>query len=242
MGRESAKMVVSSPEGVPVTHGHEFEVPFADRDAAGVALVGVVQDHPELTADAPVVVALPRGGVPVAAPLARSLGAPLDVIIVRKLGVPGHAELAMGAIGEGGVRVLDHEVMASSRVTAAQLAAVEEHEAGELARRAALLRDGRAAIPLGGRRVIVVDDGLATGSTARAAIQVARAAGASAVVLAVPVAPPSTVAELSRVADAVVCVVTPSPFAAIGQWYRDFSPTTDATVVRILDEFGDDPG
>jgi predicted phosphoribosyltransferase len=197
----------------------------------------VFEDHPELTAGAPVVVALPRGGVPVAAPLARALGAPLDVIVVRKLGVPGHAELAMGALGEGGVRVLDHEVISALRVSARQLAEVETREARELARRAALLRDGRPAVPLDGRRVIVVDDGLATGSTARAAIDVARAAGASAVVLGVPVAPPSTVAELSQVADAVVCVVTPSPFAAIGQWYHDFSPTSDETVVRILDEF-----
>jgi predicted phosphoribosyltransferase len=220
-----------------VTRDRELEVPFADRDVAGAALADVFEDHPELTAGAPVVVALPRGGVPVAAPLARALGAPLDVIVVRKLGVPGHAELAMGALGEGGVRVLDHEVISALRVTDRQLADVEAHEARELARRAALLRDGRPAVPLEGRRVIVVDDGLATGSTARAAIDVARAAGASAVVLGVPVAPTSTVAELSQVADAVVCVVTPSPFAAIGQWYRDFSPTSDETVVRILDEF-----
>jgi predicted phosphoribosyltransferase len=220
-----------------VTRDRELEVPFADRDAAGVALADVFADHPELTAGAPVVVALPRGGVPVAAPLARALGAPLDVIVVRKLGVPGHAELAMGALGEGGVRVLDHEVIGSLRVSDRQLADVEAREARALARRAALLRDGRPAVPLEGRRVIVVDDGLATGSTARAAIDVARAAGASAVVLGVPVAPASTVAELSQVTDAVVCVVTPSPFAAIGQWYRDFSPTSDETVVRILDEF-----
>jgi predicted phosphoribosyltransferase len=221
-----------------VTHDRtSFEVPFADRDAAGAALASVFEDHPELTAGAPVVAALPRGGVPVAAPLARALDAPLDVIVVRKLGVPGHAELAMGALGEGGVRVLDRDVIASVRVTEAQLAEVERRESRELARRAARLRDGRPAVPLAGRRVIIVDDGLATGSTARAAIHVARAAGAAAVVLAAPVAPPSTVTELSDVADAVVCVVTPAPFAAIGQWYRDFSATTDDTVVRILDEF-----
>ena len=231
-------MVVSSPEGVPVAHDREFEVPFADRDAAGVALAGVLEDHPELTTGAPVVVALPRGGVPVAAPVARSLGAPLDVIVVRKLGVPRQPELAMGALGEGGVRVLEHDVIAAAGVSDAQLTEVEEREQRELTRRAAVLRAGRARIPIDGRRVIVVDDGLATGSTARAALQVARAAGASAVVLAVPVAPPNTVTELAQVADAMVCVVTPSPFAAIGQWYRDFSPTTDDTVVRILDEFG----
>ncbi len=217
-----------------MTHDHEFEVPFADRDAAGVALASVLLDHPELVNGNPVVVALPRGGVPVAAPIARALGAPLDVIVVRKLGVPGRPELAMGAIGEGGVRVLEHEVITASRVTAAQLAAVEDREAHELARRAALLRAGRSRVPLGGRLVVLVDDGLATGSTARAAIRVVRSAGASPVVLAVPVAPPTTVTALAEVADAVVCVVTPTPFAAIGQWYRDFSATTDSEVVRIL--------
>jgi len=220
-----------------VTHDHELEVPFGDRDAAGAALAVVLAEHPELTSGDPVVVALPRGGVPVAAVVAHALDAPLDVIIVRKLGVPGQPELAMGAIGEGGVRILDQDVIASARVTAAQLAAVEAREEQELARRSALLRAGRPAVPVRGRRLIVVDDGLATGSTARAAIGVARAAGAASVVVAVPVAPPTTVGELSRVADAVVSVVTPSPFAAIGQWYRDFSATTDAEVVRILDAF-----
>ncbi len=221
-----------------MTHDHGFEVPFADRDAAGAALARVLVDHPELTAGDPVVVALPRGGVPVAAPVARSLGAPLDVIIVRKLGVPGRPELAMGAIGEGGVRVLEPDVIAAWHITTAQLATVQEREERELARRAELLRAGRAGVPIRGRRVVLVDDGVATGSSARAAIAVARAAGAASVVLATPVAPPTTAAEMARLADAVVSVVTPSPFAAIGQWYRDFSPTTDADVVRILDEFG----
>ena len=220
-----------------MTHDHEFEVPFADRGAAGAALTTVLLDHPELVSGTPVVVALPRGGVPVAAPIAQALGAPLDVIIVRKLGVPSRPELAMGAIGEGGVRVLEHEVISSCHVSAAQLAVVEDREELELARRARLLRAGRAVVPVSGRRVLLVDDGIATGSTARAAIRVARAAGASSVVLAVPVAPPTTVTELAQIADAVVCVVTPTPFAAIGQWYRDFSATTDAEVVRILHDF-----
>jgi putative phosphoribosyl transferase len=122
-------------------------------------------------------------------------------------------------------------------VSDAQLAAVEAEEQAELVRRADRLRAGRAAVSLRDRTVVVVDDGLATGSTARAAIRVARAAGASSVVLAVPVAPPTTASELAEVADAVVCVATPTPFAAIGQWYRDFSPTTDDEVVRILDDF-----
>jgi predicted phosphoribosyltransferase len=221
-----------------VAHDQEFEIPFRDRHAAGEALARVLGAHPELTAGDPVVVALPRGGVPVAAPVARALSAPLDVIIVRKLGAPGRPELAMGAIGEGGVRVLEDDVLRNWHVTDTQLAAVEEREQAELARRAARLRARRARIPLRDRRVIVVDDGLATGSTARAAIGVLRAARATSVVLAVPVAPPATVTELSRIAYAVVCVATPSRFAAIGQWYRDFSPTTDDEVVQILDEFG----
>jgi putative phosphoribosyl transferase len=221
-----------------MAHDHGFEVPFADRDVAGAALACVLVGHPELTAGDPVVVALPRGGVPVAAPVARALGAPLDVIIVRKLGVPDRPELAMGAIGEGGVRVLEPDVIASWHVSTAQLATVQEREERELARRAEILRAGRTGTALRGRSVVLVDDGVATGSSARAAIAVARAAGAASVVLAAPVAPPTTAAEMARLADAVVSVVTPSPFAAIGQWYLDFSATTDADVVKILDEFG----
>jgi predicted phosphoribosyltransferase len=218
-----------------VTNEREFEVPFADRDAAGAALAEVFLAHRELTVDHPVVVALPRGGVPVAAPVAQAVGAPLDVIVVRKLGVPTHRELAMGAIGEGGIRVLDEQVLRAWHVTDEQLATVEVREQQQLAQRAERLRAGRSQVALGGRPAIVVDDGLATGSTAKAAIRVARAAGATAVVIAAPVAPPETANQLAHVADAVVCVVTPSPFAAIGQWYRDFSPTTDDDVVRILD-------
>jgi putative phosphoribosyl transferase len=221
-----------------VAHDREVELPFVDRHAAGTALAAVLLEHPELTTGDPVVVALPRGGVPVAAEVARAIGAPLDIIVVRKLGAPGRPELAMGAIGEGGVKVLEHEVLAHWPVTEEQLAAVEAREADELQRRAARLRAGRERVLLSGRPVIVVDDGLATGSTARAAIDVAHAAGASSVVLAVPVAPSSTVTELSSVADAVVCVATPYPFAAIGQWYRDFSATTDDDVVALLDQFG----
>jgi predicted phosphoribosyltransferase len=220
-----------------VTHGHELEVPFDDRTAAGDALAQVVREHPELVAGEPVVVALPRGGVPVAARVARAIGAPLDVIIVRKLGAPGRPELAMGAIGEGGARVLEPDVLRTWNVSDAQLAQVETREQAELARRAERLRAGRARVSLQDRPVIVVDDGVATGSTARAAMRVARAAGASSVSLAVPVAPPATVAELAEVAHTVVSYATPKPFAAIGQWYRDFSPTTDDEVVRILDEF-----
>jgi len=233
-------MVVPSARGVLVAHDQVTELPFTDRLAAGAALAALLLEHPELIAGDPVVVALPRGGVPVAAEVANAIGAPLDIIVVRKLGAPGRPELAMGAIGEGGVKVLEQDVLAHWPVTEEQLAAVEAREASELQHRAERLRAGRERLPLDGRAVIVVDDGLATGSTARAAIDVARAAGASRVVLAVPVAPPSTVTELSAVADAVVCVATPWPFAAIGQWYRDFSATTDDEVVTLLDQFSCD--
>jgi predicted phosphoribosyltransferase len=183
------------------------------------------------------VLALPRGGVPVGAEVARALRAPLDVVLVRKLGVPRQPELAMGAIGENGVRVLNEEVLSSVDVSPAQLARVEARERAELERRVAQYRGGRPPAPVAERSAIIVDDGLATGSTARAAIQVVRALGAAQVVLAVPVAPPDTVRALERVADVVVAVVTPTPMWAIGAWYDDFSQTTDEEVVRLL---GDD--
>jgi putative phosphoribosyl transferase len=170
----------------------------------------------------------------VGAVVAQALGAPLDVIVVRKLGVPAQPELAMGAIGEGGTRVLHHEVIDALRIGATDLAAVEERERLELDRRSQRLRAGRPRVSLQDRTAVVVDDGLATGSTARVAIEVARALGARRVVLAVPVAPASTVRELSDVADEVVCVATPEPFHAIGQWYRDFRPTTDDEVAELL--------
>jgi len=181
-----------------------------------------------------VVLGLPRGGVPVAAQVAEALGAPLDVIIVRKLGVPVQPELAMGAIGEGGVRVLDEAVLRVARVSPDQLAAVEARERDELTRRARALRAVRSPEPLAGRIAVVVDDGLATGSTARAACQVARAHGAAGVVLAVPVAPAGWEARLAGVADECVAVATPEHLQAIGQFYDDFSQTSDAEVVACL--------
>ena len=233
-------MMDGSPagEGVALAHDPDTHVPFADRQAAGGALADALFARwSDPTANNSVVVALPRGGVPVAAVVARALSAPLDVIIVRKLGVPTQPELAMGAIGEGGVRVLNREVIAALRITDEQLERVEQRERSELERRSIRLRAGRPRIAVSGRAVILVDDGLATGSTARAAVGVARAQGATHVVVAIPVAPASTVAELSTVADDVVCVATPEPFAAIGQWYRDFRPTSDDEVVAILNEF-----
>jgi putative phosphoribosyl transferase len=181
-----------------------------------------------------VVLGLPRGGVPVALEVALALGAPLDVIVVRKVGVPYQPELAMGAIGEDGVRVVNDEVMRAARVAEHEFAAVEANERAELERRATRFRGERQRISLMGRTAIVVDDGIATGSTALAACQVARAHGASRVVLAVPVAPPDTTARFSEVADELVCLATPSGFSSVGQWYSDFSPTTDQEVVDCL--------
>jgi putative phosphoribosyl transferase len=205
---------------------------FRDRDDAGRRLAARVR---ELHLDDPVVLALPRGGVPVAAQVARAIDAPLDVILVRKLGVPAQPELARGALGEEGVRVLDRDLLGRAHVRADQLADVERRERDELARRARTYRGDREPLPITGRTVVIVDDGLATGASARAAIEVARARGAGRVVLAVPVAPPETVAALQRDADDVVSLETPAAMAAIGQWYDDFSQTSDAEVVAHLE-------
>lgn len=181
-----------------------------------------------------VVVGLPRGGVPVAAEVAASLDAPLDVIVVRKLGVPSQPELGMGAIGEGGVRIVNEDIVRETGVRLEELDAVERRERAELERRVDRYRGGRAAVALAGRTVVVVDDGIATGSTARAACAVVRALGATRVVLAVPVAPPRWAEELGDAADELVCVATPEPFRAIGPWYRDFTQTSDDEVVTAL--------
>ena len=182
-----------------------------------------------------VVLGLPRGGVPVALEVATALHAPLDVIVVRKLGVPFQPELGMGAIGEGGVRVLNAEVVRLARVSSAELAAVEQRERAELERRARRFRGDRLPVPLTGKTVVVVDDGIATGSTARAACQVARAQGAARVILAVPVAPPDWTDRLADDADEFACVDTPEPFYGVGQFYADFSQTTDDEVIACLE-------
>jgi putative phosphoribosyl transferase len=183
-----------------------------------------------------VVLGIPRGGVPVAAEVARALDAPLDVVLVRKLGLPFQTEMAMGAIGEGGARILNEDVVRLARLTEAQVAAVEARERVELERRGRRYRGDRGRLPLEGRTAIVVDDGIATGSTAKAACQVARSLAAAVVVLATPVAPPSSIAELRSCADEVVCAMSPRNFYAVGEWYADFEPTTDEEVVRLLDE------
>lgn len=208
-------------------------MPFINRVDAGRRL-GRELSH--LRSENPVVVGLPRGGVPVAFEVARELHAPLDVLVVRKLGVPFQPELGMGAIGEDGIRVINDEVVRGSRVDDATVAAVEERERAELERRARRLRAGRPRVPLTGRVVIVVDDGIATGSTARAACRVARAHGARTVVFAAPVGAASAAKRLRRDgdADAVVCLETPALFFAIGQWYEDFTQTSDGQVVDLL--------
>ncbi len=204
---------------------------FRDRRAAGRALAVALAGY---GAPGVVVLGLPRGGVPVAAEVADALGAPLDVIVVRKLGVPSQPELGMGAIGEDGVRVVDNDLIRRCGVSPAQLEAVEAHERAELARRARRFRGDRLPVHIEGRTVIVVDDGIATGGTARAALQVARAHGAARVVLAVPVAAPQAVRDLAGVADDVVALETPEAMRAIGYWYEDFSQTSDEDVVSLL--------
>jgi putative phosphoribosyl transferase len=206
---------------------------FHDRNEAGNALATRLE---HLRDEHPVVLGLPRGGVPVAAAVAAHLDAPLDVLIVRKVGVPHQPELAMGAIGEGGVRVVNDDIVTHARVTAEQWDAVERREWAELERRAESLRGAHPRVPLDGRVVVIVDDGLATGSTARAACRVARAAGARRVVLAVPLAPPGWTRDFEGEAEELVAVLTPEPFRAVGQWYDDFGAVPDEMVERCLDE------
>jgi putative phosphoribosyl transferase len=205
---------------------------FRDRHDAGVLLAAALG---HLRGDDPVVLALPRGGVPVGFEVARALDAPLDVVVVRKLGVPLQRELGMGAIGEGGVRVLDPTMVRAARITPDDLERIEARERTELERRVRAYRGDRPIVAIEGRTAIVVDDGIATGGTARAAVLVVRAYGAGCVVLAVPVAAPESVRELEEIADEVVALATPSPMVAIGPWYRHFDQTTDEEVRMLLD-------
>jgi len=181
-----------------------------------------------------IVLALPRGGVPVGAAIAEFLGAPLDVFLVRKLGVPGHEELAMGAIATGGVRIINTDVTRALGISAAMIDAVAIREARELARREQEYRGNRAAPKLSGRIVILTDDGLATGSTMRAATAAVRQKNASRIVVAVPVASARACRELGEEADEIVCAEQPADFEAVGEWYADFSQTTDSEVRTFL--------
>ena len=210
--------------------------PFADRAEAGEVLAKRLTAYRDR--DDVVVLALPRGGVPVAREVARALGVRLDVYVVRKLGVPGHEELAMGAIATGGVRLLNHDFIDALGIPMNVIDAVAAREQQELARREQTYRGDRGPIALTNKTVILVDDGLATGATMRAAVMAARQQQPARVIVAVPVGAVSTCADLAAEADDVVCVRTPDPFVAVGLWYRDFTPTTDHEVRSLL---GKDP-
>jgi putative phosphoribosyl transferase len=211
-----------------------MSLPFRDRAEAGRRLAADL-DHYRGRPDV-LVLGLPRGGVPVAAEVARALGAPRDVFVVRKLGVPGREELAMGAIASGGVRVLDPEIVAALGISDAEIELVAQREAQELARREQLYRGNRPPPAITGKTVILVDDGLATGSSMRAAAAAVRSMRPARVVVAVPTAPAETCQALRREVDEVVCSVTPEPFQAVGLWYEDFSETTDEEIRRLLAE------
>ena len=204
---------------------------FADRADAGRQLAIRLA---YLTGQEAVVLGLPRGGVPVAFQVAQALPAPLDVVVVRKLGAPGNPEYALGAIGEDGVRVVDTEAVRAFGVSELELQAIELRERQELVRRAQQFRGDRIAVAVTDRTAIVVDDGVATGSTARAACTIVRARGAAKVIIAVPVAPRDWIASIGNVADEFVCLETPAHFFSVGQWYSDFAQTTDEEVVRCL--------
>jgi predicted phosphoribosyltransferase len=205
---------------------------FADRRAAGKALAAQLS-HLSGRIDV-VVLALPRGGVPVGAEVARALGAPLDVFVVRKLGFPGYPEFAMGAIASGGVRILNEALLADYRVPRSAIDAVLRAERTELARRERLYRQAASAVSVAGRTVVIVDDGLATGATMLAAVEAVRRLQPASVVVAVPVGAGDACQALRRVADAVVCVRTPEPFGAVGLWYEEFGETTDDEVRDLL--------
>ena len=209
-----------------------MEQRFRDRHDAGRRLAAALRSYAG-RGDV-LVLALPRGGVPVGYEVARALGAPLDVMQVRKLGVPGHEELAMGAIASGGVRILSEGVVDTFRIPERVIATVAAAEEQELDRRERIYREGRPFPEVRGRIVILVDDGLATGSTMRAAAAALRALGAGRLVAAVPVAPKETCDALRGLVDDVICAVMPEPFLAVGEWYEDFTQTSDADVQDLL--------
>ena len=212
----------------------QHERTFGDRREAGRELATLLPAS--LRSEDVVVLALPRGGVPVAFEIALALGAPLDVFLVRKLGTPGHPELAMGAIASGGIRVLNDEVVQYLNIRRELIDAVAEREQTELERREAAYRHGRPMPSLRNRTVILVDDGLATGSTMKAAVAAVKHEEPKRVIVAVPVGAPDTCQALRTLADEVICARMPTSFAAVGQWYRDFSQTTDEEVMDLLEK------
>jgi predicted phosphoribosyltransferase len=207
---------------------------FRDRREAGRELSERLLD----LADRPglLVLALPKGGVPVAFEVARALQAPLDALVVRKLGFPGHEELAMGAIASGDIRIINEDLVRAAALSDEQIATVAADEQRELERQERELRDGAPPPEVEGRTVVLVDDGLATGSTMRAAIAALRAQGAGAIVACVPTASPEACSALVQDADDVVCARTPQPFRAVGAWYENFEQVTDEEVRRLLDQ------
>ncbi len=205
---------------------------FEDRHDAGRRLAESLMHH--AGREDVVVLGLPRGGVPVAFEVARALGVPLDVFLVRKLGVPGHEELAMGAIASGGVRVFNDDVLAATRVPAGAVEAVVARELERLQEQERAYRGDRPPVDVRGKVAILVDDGLATGATMRAAIEALGGRGAGAIVVAVPTAPGETCEAFRAEVDEVVCARTPEPFMAVGLWYRDFTPVGDQEVAELL--------
>ncbi|HEY2539540.1 MAG TPA: phosphoribosyltransferase [Stellaceae bacterium] len=205
---------------------------FRDRREAGRLLAAKLAAY----ANCPdvVVLALPRGGVPVAYEVARALQAPLDVFVVRKLGVPGYEELAMGAVATGGVRVLNDQIVRSLHIPEYVIDRVEAEEREELGRRERAYRGGRPPLDVRGRTVILIDDGLATGATMRAAVSALRQLGPARIIVAVPTASPETCDELKAEVDEIVCAIAPVPFHAVGYWYEDFTQTTDEEVRDLL--------
>jgi predicted phosphoribosyltransferase len=210
-----------------------MRLPYRNRQEAGAYLAEHLAAYRDR--DDVIVLALPRGGVPVAYEVARALHAPLDVFIVRKIGLPGAEEFAVGAIASGGVRLLDEDLIERYGVSRAAVDAVIAAEERELERRERQYRGDREMPDLTGKTVILVDDGLATGSTMRAAVAALKREGAARIVVGVPVAAPETCQLLEREVDEIVCAVTPQPFYAVGLWYADFSQTSDREVHELLD-------
>jgi putative phosphoribosyl transferase len=231
MSAERQTGALTSPADPPVSAPETLR--FADRRAAGRALAAQLE---RFRGEHPVVVGIPRGGVPVAAEVAGALDAPLDVALVRKIGAPQNCEYAIGALAEGGVHVLSVGAARALGLSEAELAALITDVEAELHERLRRYRGARPPIDLAGRTAILVDDGLATGRSALAAVRSLRKRGAKRVILAVPVAAPESAAALSEEVDAIVCVELPADLWAVGYWYEDFRPTSDAEVARLLEQ------
>ena len=211
---------------------------FADRHDAGRRLARLLA---HLAPERPIVVGIPRGGVAVAAEVARGLGAPLDIVVARKVGAPTNPEYGIGAVAEGGARVISEQAVRRLRIGPRELDALVAHAQGELEQLSGRLRTGRVALPVRGRTAILVDDGLATGRTARAAALSLRLRGAARVILAVPVAAAGSVAEITDSVEEVVCDQMPTDLWAIGLWYESFPPTSEQEVAALLEELGEAP-